>query len=204
MSTLAMMLSGGVAAPPALWPVSDLFADTPGTLLSAHSPVTGGTWVQVGPNDLPIPVSGRLQPFTSQTGIFVNAATPPSADYSVEADFEWPGVADGICAVTARDDGTGTNRYEFVAVPAITQLIIQRKIGGSFTQLAVYSFTATGTGVHTIKLALAGAVLTATIDGAAQTPVTDGSPITGAGEPGLVMAGAIAADRPICTRYLAT
>lgn len=73
--------------------IVDTFQGSQGTLLSAHAPDVGSTWVQVTSGvsgDIQLTGAGSAQPRNSlpNSGMaYINTAAPPSADYSVSADW---------------------------------------------------------------------------------------------------------------------
>ena len=167
----------------------DTFATgSDGSLSTSHTADTGQSWVVA---------SGQVDLTFSGTGQFVYAGgaaecrdvlvvTPPSPDYSIEADIGFTDAtpsSQGISVRALSTEETGyllTNDVSGDPGNVIWQLYVG--VAGSYTQLGTYT-TARPSSAHA-KLKAVGTSITATIDGTDRIAVVDGT-ITAAGDPAL-------------------
>lgn len=84
----------------------DNFVDTAGTLLSAHSPNTGGAWSQQNgtTGTLQITASNQLRSTAGGNTIYTNAAAPAGTDYTVAARVDLLSPSAGLDGIIARSD----------------------------------------------------------------------------------------------------
>lgn len=170
-------------APPAF--LVDTFTDTANTALNLHTPDTGGAWTEVqGSGNPKIDPSGTLACFNNSESVAVNAATPPSADYTVSGTVHKPSGGFGHAGVMARASSGAFTGYRLVYDGNNDNHTLDKVVAGAVTNLATYAIALADGASEPIILDVNGTTLTATINGAAQTPVTDGA-IAGPGLAGV-------------------
>jgi hypothetical protein len=182
---------------------NDTFTGTAGTLLSAHTPETGGSWaICTGTSGtLQLTSGGRIRSsVASVEGDYLCQGVPGSADYALQADL-WSGSSSqtNYAGVLARSDANGgvsaggnayLGQYDHTALA----WSIQKAIGGSYTQVGTaFSATLTASTTTTFKLTLSGTGLVLNVAGTDRVTTTD-SAITGAGKAGVFVSSGNAID----------
>lgn len=158
----------------------DTITDVDGTLLQNHAPELGGPITRNNASDIVIS-GGRAYLSGATIARYTYATTPPNPDYEVTAVFdklstvagEQPGftirMTSGIAFYRLRWNGTN-NMWDLLA---------------NTTVLASYLDAFSPGQSRTVSLRAVGSTLTVTIDGVAQTPVTDAT-FSAAGSVGLI------------------
>lgn len=163
---------------------SDTFTDTNGILLQNHTSNSGHTWSKIaGDTDITIQTNeARLRSDTSSVddALYVINATPPSADYYVQAVCRHgdPTSSNALVGVVARCDETGANRYQaylFGGSAGNRGLRLVKSVAGSGTTLGTYLFDWAGNTNYTIKLECRGSTIRVFLDGVERINVTDTS-----------------------------
>jgi lysophospholipase L1-like esterase len=155
----------------------DNFVGTNGTNITAHSPDTGGSWaVQSGFSPAtPSKIQTNRLYTTTSSGVYANGATPPSADYYVEAVlFKVSTVAADNVGVAARMQSGATTLYfaRWSETAAGWQLF--KTVAGASTQLgSTSSGTFAVSASHTLRLTCSGSTISASLDGSQIISVTD-------------------------------
>jgi hypothetical protein len=177
----------------------DTFSGTADTALDTHTADTGQSWITG--------VAGFSAALTGSGGVYANPAsavqnhnilvvTPPSADYSVEADITFSGSNAQDLGLWVRALSTADTGYRLVTdiinTPGSTEWQLYSGIAGSYTQIGIYVGTGPPGPFHA-KLSAVGTTITVNIDGTDRIIVTD-SNVSAAGNPGIqcVMAGGAA------------
>lgn len=159
--------------------------------LASHTPDTGGAWAQ-HPNFTTntFSVQGGLGycigSSSSGTSIYYNNATPPSADYYVEATIQHNGAGastslTGVCGRLATGAST---MYMAYYNPGTAVWLLEKLVAGTNTQLGSYSTTLAVLTSAVVKLEMIGTAIKVFIDGVERISVTDSS-ITAAGFAGI-------------------
>ena len=115
--------------------VSDTMSDTNGTLLSAHTPDTGGTWVKrSGTGDFEIQ-SNQARITASDTFVYyTNAATPGNAEYDVTSDWVVASNESTTIGLLGRLIDS-SNFYHVFYKDLTNTYTLRKKVSGSFTIL---------------------------------------------------------------------
>jgi hypothetical protein len=182
---------------------NDTFTGTTGTLLSAHAPGTGGSWV-IATGVTPtaqLTSAGRVRSSAaSSEADYLCQGTPGSADYVVQADL-WSGSSarSNYAGVLARADANagasaGGNAYLGQYDGSALAWSIQKAVGGSFTQVGTaFSATLTASTTTTFKLTLTGTSLVLNVAGTDRVTATD-SAITTTGKAGIFISSSLVTD----------
>ncbi len=154
----------------------DSFTGTNGTALTAHSPETGGAWsAQSGYTPSPAnDIQNNRMRAGSSTGVYRNAAAPPSADYYVECvlDFLTTITADNI-GVTGRAAAAANTFYFARWSQSAGGFQLFKCVAGTNTQLGSTYVSAFTSGSRTIRLTMTGSSIVMSIDGVERVSVTD-------------------------------
>ena len=171
----------------------DLFNDTGGTLLSAHTPDIGGAYSQYAPHStttLRIGTGGTaLEPSTNAIGVYTNAATPAAANY--EATFgliQHTNNNTNFSGIVMRfNTSTGVHYHvRYSQLNGAWQLY--RHDGTSYVSLGSFTQALTLGQEYLVRFKLYGDRLRINIDDVERIVVTD-SNISAAGLSGLRMVG---------------
>jgi hypothetical protein len=165
--------------------VSDVFAGSPGTLLSAHSPETGGSWfknfLQGAGDDLEISSANRLRRNASNTTrcAYYNSA-PLNSDYSVQAVVRRIDAINMNVGVTARGATTLVDTYYwFCHVGSTNTWELIRQVAGTQTVLGTYASAMSIGQDYTMRLDVVGSSIRAFIDGVERITATDSVLVSG-------------------------
>lgn len=165
----------------------DTFTASDGTLLvnAPHSPETGGAWslgVHNAGDDTFI-TSNRLRGAAVGDSYFENAATPPSADYDVEALVYFISTGTSFRAgVLGRVDKAGINYYRAWYNGNSGNWELDKNVGGSVTNLGTFADSPSATNTRIVRLKMTGTSIEVFIDGVSRIgPVTD-SAVSAAGK----------------------
>lgn len=174
----------------------DSFSDSAAATLTAHAPEIGGAWsVQTG--DAAFATSASLIDGANRlygsgsTGVYQNAAVPPSADYYVEADLVYlSSIASQTEGVAARMAASEATLY-FARYQEGTGWQLVKTNAGASTLLATQTSPAfVPKQTKRLRLEVSGAVdpvLTVKVDGATIIQFTDnsGTRVTATGKAGI-------------------
>lgn len=183
--------------------VVDTFTDTNGTLITAHTPDTGGTWTKHGSSfsgPTPTIQSNRYDTGTSLYDNYYNDATPPSADYFAEVDIiNLTGSGSNGQGIAVRQSTAASLTCYMLRLTG-TGVLFQKHVSNVATTLGSHTYSFGG-GDWYVKLQASGTTITCwvqkistgewlTTSGltSTQTPifsVTD-SAVTGAGHPAII------------------
>ncbi|HEX7132807.1 MAG TPA: LamG-like jellyroll fold domain-containing protein, partial [Iamia sp.] len=169
---------------------SDSFTGTAGALLTSRAGEVGATWAFQGgsANTEQLSDAGRARRNGTGYAVTYTTATPPSADYSVEADLHVRSnlVGDRVGLVGRLN--TATNSYYMARwEPEDTSWNLMEVTNGSPAYLQfVASQPALVVGqTHRLKLTMTGSTLQLFVNGALTVTATDAT-ITAAGKAGLM------------------
>lgn len=167
--------------------VLDTFTEASSTALESHTADVGGAWSRhpafatgaatVGAGTGKVVVTGG-----PPAPVFINAAVPPSADYSVAATIT-VGDSGAIAGVVGRANATLHNYYQAFFYNG--SLFLGKYVGGTATTLSSKAYALTPGTPYTIELVMAGSSLTAKVNGTTELTATD-AVITTAGLSGVV------------------
>lgn len=153
--------------------LSDTFDEASNTAMASHTANTGGTWAASatfgGGNVRVVGGAGWVDDNTSNSlGIFYNPATPPTADYEVEAVIRSVGSPLDEVGVLARCGSSGIGWYW------------ARWIGGNWellagvTSLGTYAQAIAANTDYTLKLTVVGDAISVYVDGVLRIgPITN-------------------------------
>lgn len=158
--------------------LQDTFTGTNGTLLTAHTPDIGGSWAVVpaysayaSPN-----IDGNaLVASDNNFSLWYNSVTPPSADYSVQADFGCrTNEGNGLWLILGRyNPSTNTGYYAYWHQDsAIIHMAKGDLAAGTNIGSGVSATVNTGV-VKTVKLSMVGTTISLYVDGSFIESVTD-------------------------------
>lgn len=178
--------------------LNDIFDEASLTALDAHTPNPGpgGTWAAMqtisggSANPMRIPASSGYVEANSGQAYWRNSATPPTADYYVEAVVVrsvYSGVRNGPIG---RFTMEGTH-YRLELNELGNALYLIRMNAWSPTVLDDFAWSPSN-GTYTLRLEMIGAEIKGYMNGVERVSATDGSPITGAGFAGLSLEGMVA------------
>jgi len=165
----------------------DSFTDADNTVITAHTPEVGGSWV-VQPGTAPptanLITSNRLRA-DANSGIYQAAGTPPTADYYVEARLRRMGTGSARVGVAGRMS-TSANTFYFAHWSSVaTGWQLFKTVAGTSTQLGSTSSAAFNVGdEHTVRLTMDGSTIAMSVDGVELVSVTD-TAITADGRAGV-------------------
>jgi hypothetical protein len=170
--------------------LTDLFTDANGTDLASHTPDLGGAWTEAGAASCSIQ-GNKAQGITFGSTYAVNAATPPSADYAVEADVVYitPGWGN-LAGVVGRFTITGAPGDGYAAYWVDGGAWTLDKFnGGGQTNLGTAADAWTS-GTKHLVLEMIGSAITLSVDGSLLISATDSS-VTAANSAGIIMSGGL-------------
>ena len=174
---------------------SDSFNGTNGTLLTARSGEIGATWVNPsGNSNMVIGTQNRAYRNASGFSIMYTTATPPAADYSVEADLHYRGAfAANAAGVIGRFNTANTSFYMARWENDNTWNIVKWQNGAPTWLSSTAAQTPLVVGeTYRVRLEISGTSTTTLklhVNGVQRLSVNDSSsPFTAAGKAGL-MAG---------------
>jgi uncharacterized repeat protein (TIGR01451 family) len=184
---------------------SDSFTGTAGTALSSHTGETGATWSTYGSPQTTAVLSdaNRVRRNGVGNSAYNTSGTPPSADYSVQADIVVKSVlAQDAAALVARAV-SGDNYYlaRYIVNGATAQWELDKVAGGTATAIATSPATLTAGQTYTVKLTLVGTLLTMSVNGSQIASLNDGT-YSAAGNAGVRLGFANAIPAPTNTTGL--
>lgn len=164
---------------------ADLFTDTDGTLLDAHTATDGGTWTKrAGSGATTLTINNNRVNSTSNASnaYYYHSGTPAAADYSVQGDVTMSaGTVVSPFVAGRMVTGTTTN-YQLGRISGGWR--IDKVSAGTRTTIGTFSDAATPSAV-TMILRMTGTTIVGNIAGVDQISVTDAA-IAGAGKAGCV------------------
>lgn len=166
--------------------LQDLFDEASDTTLISHTPDLGGVWSkQTGyVNESRVWGGvGYASAIADSTSIYRNGATPPSADYYVEADIVTTVSSIGYGGVIARASATVNTFYQ-AYYTGDSGLELTRVVFGDSTSIGTYAMTWTANAQKTLRLEVEGTTIRVKLDGVQVISVTD-NVITEAGHAGV-------------------
>lgn len=181
-----MMAHGAAAGGAAI--VYDTFTDTDSALLvtGPHTPETGGAWDYGPGNSLSdtLITSNRLRGVNDSTTTFINTATPPSADYDVEAEVHFFSIGTSFRAGPMGRAVVASNDYYGVTYNSNTgNWELYKVLSGGITVLGSWADSPVATNTRIARLEMIGTGLEAFIDGVSRITATDSS-LSAAGKAG--------------------
>lgn len=144
--------------------VSDLFAGTASTAITAHTPDTGGAWtLRSGAASLTLDGAGKVA-LASANGSYTtwyNAATPSSADYSVTMDVTPTSATDtevGPCIRASSSATTFVAAHMALTNPGyVTRLVLSQANAGAISNIGQTSAAVAFSAGVTYRITLIGA-----------------------------------------------
>jgi len=130
--------------------------------------------------------NGRIYNDSTFVGRWITNATPPSANYYVEAVIRC--ITDiGLMGVFGRgDNASASNNFYVLILRGDTNVLeLRKRVTGTETTLGSYSITPVPGTDYTIRLSMVGTAIKGYLDGVERISVTD-SAITAAGFPGAI------------------
>ena len=205
-STVKVSYAGGVGATPGLlshWRLgeaaatltsTDSFTGTSGSALTSHTGELGATWAhQAGGADAQITDANRIR--RSDAGILqpdytidYTTATPPSADYSVEADLVVRSNMTGDMAGVIGRHNTATNTFymaRWEQSDASWNLVKYTNGTVSYLNYAASQPALVVNEAYRIRLEMTGTTLNLYVNGVLKVTTTDAT-ITAAGKAGIM------------------
>jgi hypothetical protein len=181
----------------------DNFSGTAGTLLQSHAGQTGATWAHSGTSqtDAVLTDTGSVRRNGVGAAMYSTSGTPPSADYSVSADFTTKSALDQDGIQVIGRVGSGDNYYAagYTSNGAGTgKAELSKVVNGTATSLGSIATPFTVGQVYSIKLVMVGTTISMAVDGSVIASATDGS-LTAAGKAGLRFGFAGATPSPTNT-----
>jgi hypothetical protein len=169
--------------------LNQTFSGTTGTAITSLTPATGGAWsVQSGfspasPNAIDTAGTALYSPTSS--GSYQNAATPPSANYYVEAVMTMlSSVSADNVSITGRAD-TASNTLYFAGYSVTAGgWRLFKVVAGTATQLGTTQTDAWSSGSRTVRLTMTGTTIALAVGGSTLISVTD-TAISAAGKAGV-------------------
>lgn len=125
-------------------------------------------------------------------GDYLCNGTPAGADYDVQADIiPLTLVAGSYGGVAGRSDSTlggGAGVYIgfYDNTAAVNKWVLQKGVGGTYTNIATSAATLTANTTYTILLQMRGTALTLSVNGTVTISTTDGA-VTAVGKAGLLL-----------------
>lgn len=167
--------------------LSDSFTDSQFTSILAHTPEIGGAYaLQTGyapANPCQIDGSNRLYA-AAANDCYYNSASPPSANYKVEADFIFvTSIGTDNVGITGRADTAANTMYLLRYSRQAGQFNLLKLVAGSPTTLGSFS-DAFASGQRHVQLTMNGTTISCSVDGVEIINVTDNA-ITAAGRAGV-------------------
>ncbi len=171
--------------------VSDSMVETVDTTLASHTPATGGVWTKHGAFAArSCTVKGSSVGYAQGDGvglssIYYNAATPPSADYSVQASLSRAGT-DALVGLLGRMHASLVTWYQIYFDDTSVTWALESSVSGTPVALGNYADAGFTVGVtRTIKLDMTGTSISVYIDGTLRIGPIANSAVTAAGFAGL-------------------
>lgn len=169
--------------------LNDTFTDVDATIITSHSPETGGSWVvQNGfAPASPSYINSNRVVCATTSGIYYNNSTPNNANYYVEGviDFLTDLATDNI-GIMARSQGSSASTYYFVRwSKAAGSWGLFKRVAGVITAIGVTTADTFLSGSRTVRIDCNGTTISASVDGIQFTSATD-SAIATAGFAGIV------------------
>jgi hypothetical protein len=167
----------------------DTFTDTNGTLLTSHTPDSGGSWAyhaSYGTSSAVISAANRVRNNGSVTTLAYHSQAPSSADYDVEIDvvpFAYTTQSLGVCG---RIDTASDTFYRARYDGNIDTWKLEKVVSGTPTGLGTYGTAISGT--QRLRLRMTGSSISLWVAGVQQITATDSS-ITAAGRTGIYISG---------------
>jgi len=159
--------------------LSDTFTDTNGTLLSAHTPETGGSWTKrSGFSNLTI-TSNKAVGSSNFNNVYTNAAVPGGNEYDIEYDLTPSSGYNNDCFGRFVD----LNNY-FRCVLANNFIYFYKKVSGTETLITFVGYSLNIGVVNTVKFEIRDAAKKVYIDSVEKISTADDS-ITDAGIVGI-------------------
>lgn len=154
----------------------DAFTEAGTTALASHTPGTGGAWSKHPSYTAGASVIGgggyARGDSTTSTAIYINAATPPSANYSVQATARITSVTNPFPGIIARCHPTDNTFYQLYLSSGTTWKIA-KVVAGTTTDLAEWVGNPALNTDIALRLDLDGGNLRAYVDGVLRIAVTD-------------------------------
>lgn len=163
----------------------DTFTDSAGTLLSAHTPETGGAWARhTGATSTTIVISNANAARNGGGGFtnYNNPATPPSAEYDIVANVKvW--THEGFLGVGGRGTANTYDGYYWGidGTNSPNTIKLYKGVSGTGTEIGSYSQTWSAGTTYNITLRITDAAKTVYIDGVQRINYTTANEVTGAG-----------------------
>ena len=172
----------------------DDFAGTAGAELSTTTMEIGGPWVRQttfsGSNTLVLSNAGRVRRGTAGLVVYYATATPPSADYAVEADFTILSLlTTDPSRLAARTDTVAQTQYTMGVDPA-GNVAFSKFVAGAGTGLLNVPFTWNVGQTYKLRMEVEGSKIRGYVDGVRvdNDAITD-TAIFSTGKAGLRMGG---------------
>lgn len=171
--------------------ITDTMTDTNGVTLQSHTPESGGSYTKYpGYTADGLIFSNRLRGTDSASyDQYTHSATPPTADYDVQADFYVVTnlTSDGS-GILGRADATvsaGNDTYYYAQyINSSGQWSLDKAVAGVFTNLGTYTQALSTSTAYALKLEMRGTTIKLYVDSVERISVTD-SDISAAGKAGL-------------------
>lgn len=172
--------------------VQDTFTEAADTALTSHTGEIGATWVKnnfsTTSNDATVSAAtGTLVQTTTNYEYYYASGTPPTADYSVSADFVIQSTDNfRQAAVNGRMSQTTGDMYQLELDPNDNALYLRSIVGGTTTDIgSVPSFGVT-VATYNVQLQMSGTTITAYVGGVLKITATNADH-TAAGNAGLMI-----------------
>lgn len=165
--------------------VYDTFSESSATLLSAHTPTTGGTWAMAWLTNTISCVAGAdyaTGSSSSGSSMYQNSTILSSADASALLTYTFH-AATTVVGVQLRADPSVRTYYQ--ASYSGTTITLERWISGTATTLGTYSVSLTQGTTYTLELICNGSTISVKSNGTTVISVTD-TGITAAGRAGVI------------------
>lgn len=162
--------------------LSDTMTEGSNTTLGTHTPETGGSWAQ-HPNFTTntLIVGGGLGycygSSSAGTSIYYNNATPPNADYYVEATVRTnaAGTVTDLMGVCGRVATGASTMYMLFYNDNIDEWKLEKLVAGASTAIGTYVSALAAATSATIKLEMIGTSIKVYLNGVERISVTDSS-----------------------------
>jgi hypothetical protein len=166
--------------------IADSFSEAADMALAAHTPETGGAWrlrspIVGRPRSLPPGACGRR----FGLGTYTNAASPPSADYLVEAVVRFTSSTGKRVGIAARYSSSGTENGYLVFFDG-SYWVLRKVVAGVSTDLGSYYGSSSLNTDYVLRFEVFATTLTVSIDGVARIVASDAS-LTAAGRAGVLL-----------------
>ena len=171
---------------------TDTFTEASDLTLASHTPEVGGTIVSHP--DASYTSTATIDAATDRifpngTAAYYYSASPPSADYYVQADFFAAAITSVNAAICGRMDTTANTMY-IIRLNNGTSWELRKIVAGTATTIgsSTNQLPTNGTS-KTVKLIMSGTSISVLVNGVTEISVTD-SAISAAGKAGVRFAGA--------------